>query len=94
MRLLVSALEDASKADSAVERILVDGPGGIAGKPRMLMLLGRKELALRELERLVAERDPLDVYIYVVPEFEPLWQEPGFQALLRRVGVPVSAPKP
>ncbi|MEZ5461225.1 tetratricopeptide repeat protein [Dokdonella sp.] len=94
MRLLIAAMQDDTLADNAVERILETGPGGVGGKPRMLMFLGRKELAMTELEKLFAAHDPLNVYLYAVPEFEPLWQEPRFQALLHQIGLSAAESAP
>ncbi|MCB1575918.1 MAG: hypothetical protein KDI81_00835, partial [Xanthomonadales bacterium] len=92
MRLVIAAMRDAALVDDAVRTILAEGPGGVSGKPRMLMLLGRKQLALQQLEALIAEGDPLDIYLYAIPEFEPLWKETRFQALLGKIGLPHRTP--
>jgi hypothetical protein len=54
----------------------------------MLAMLGENELALAELERLFAQHDPYRVYLYAIPEFDPLHQDPRFQALLNQIGLP------
>ena len=57
-------------------------------KPPMLAMLGRNDLALAELERMFAANDPLREFLYAIPQFEPLHQDPRFQALLRQVNLP------
>ena len=48
---------------------------------------GKKDQALKYLERAYAERSPLLMDIKVRPEFDSLRSDPRFTDLLRRVGV-------
>ena len=51
------------------------------------MGLGDRERALEWLNRAYDERDILLMHLNVTPFFDPLRQEPGFQDLLRRMGL-------
>jgi TolB-like protein/tetratricopeptide (TPR) repeat protein len=50
--------------------------------------VGNTEAALRSLERMVEGHDALSVWIMAESGFEALEDDPRFQALVRRVGVP------
>lgn len=54
--------------------------------------LQQKEEALNWLGKAYAERSAWMAYIKVEPELDVLRDEPRFQELLRRVGVPNSSP--
>ena len=84
----IAALRDHSRTDAAVTAIMASSLGGVVYKPPMLAMLGRNDLALTELERLFAANDPLREFLYAIPQFEPLHQDPRFQALLRQVNLP------
>jgi len=47
--------------------------------------LGMKSQALDDLERGVDEHSPNAIYLGLDPAFEPLHDEPRFQALMRRI---------
>jgi hypothetical protein len=49
--------------------------------------LGRKEQALRSLEKGYADHSMFMTLMKVDPEFDPLRSEPRFVALLRRMGL-------
>ena len=84
----IAAMKDPAKQPAAVRDIQARGQGGVIGKPILLALLGRNDLALAELERLFADKDPYRAFIYMVSSFEPLRPDPRFQALLRQVNLP------
>ncbi len=50
--------------------------------------LGQKDKAIALLEKGYAERDAYLTWLKVEPALDPLREEPGFQDLLRRVGLP------
>jgi len=52
---------------------------------------GEYDLVLTQLERLFAQKAPFREYAYVIPEFDPLHDNPRFQALLRQIGLPLDA---
>jgi TolB-like protein/Tfp pilus assembly protein PilF len=52
------------------------------------LFVGDTEAALRSLERMVEGHDAYSVWIIAVSEVENLGDDPRFQALVRRVGIP------
>ena len=54
--------------------------------------LGEHEQAIGWLQKAVEERDGLLMFLKVYPFFDPLRSDPRFQALLRRMNVPETAP--
>jgi len=84
----IAAMQDPLQKDAAVQEIMAHSPGGLIGKPSLLAMLGRNELALDELERLFRDHDPYCVFLNVIPAFDPLRQDPRFQALLRQIKLP------
>ncbi len=94
MRALAAAMKDPTLIEQTLSILMADGPGGVTGTARMLMLLGRNELALDQLERKFAERDPLNAYLYCITQFDPLSSDPRYQALLDQLGLPLSGAAP
>ena len=84
----IEAMQDSSRKEAAAQELIARGPTGVTGKARMLAMLGQYDLALNELEHLFAAHDPYRVYLYAIPEFDPLHQNPRFQALLKEIGLP------
>jgi len=91
---MIDAKQDPSKTAIAAQRILAHGPGGIVGKPFMLAVLGKDDLALTELERGFRARDPYRVFIYAAPQLNSLHANPRFQALLKQIGLPRAGNQP
>jgi hypothetical protein len=52
--------------------------------------LGNRAAALDELEQAEKSRPFNMIYVAADPVFRDLWAEPGFQALLKRLGLPAS----
>jgi tetratricopeptide (TPR) repeat protein len=57
-------------------------------------MAGDRGRALDWLEKAYAERDPHIPYISCYPIFDPLRAEPRFQALLRKMNLPLDSPPP
>ena len=89
MLSFIAGMRDSSRSAEAVEKITSTAFGGIGGKPLLFAMLGRHDLALGELERLFAAREPLREFLYAMPHLEPLYDNPRFQALLKQVGLPL-----
>ncbi len=87
---LAAAMKDPTLAEQTLSILRADGPGGVSGA-RMLIMLGRNDLALDELERLFAEHDPLNAYLYCMTQFDALSLDPRYQALLDQLGLPLAA---
>ena len=94
MQALAAAMKDPTLTEQTLGILRADGPGGVSGTPRMLMLLGRNDLALDQLERLFAEHDPLNAYLYCISEFDALSSDPRYQALLDQLGLPLPGATP
>ena len=94
MLSMIDGMQDPSKSDIAAQQILAHGPGGIVGRPFLLAMLGKNDLALSELERFFRARDPYRVFIYAAPQLDALHADPRFKALLKQIGLPRSGDKP
>ena len=77
-----------AEAEAAL-RALLEQPAGAPpyAVAELQASLGRDEEALLSLERAVEERAPAIVYLAVQPRFDRLRENPGFVALLRRLGL-------
>jgi hypothetical protein len=58
-----------------------------------LMALEEKEPAIAALTRAVAEGDPITVWLRRLPLFDPLRDDPAFQALIERMSFPSLSPR-
>jgi Tfp pilus assembly protein PilF len=85
---LIAALKDPAKKPAAIEQIMAHGGDSAIQKPALLARLGEYDMALAELERLFVIKAPFREYIYVVPQFESLRDNPRFKVLLREIGLP------
>jgi adenylate cyclase len=85
----IDALEDPALKASAVEMILADKrtAGGAMGKARMLMFLDEPELALDSLESAFEQGDPYAVHMKRMDLYDPLRDDPRFQALLAKMNL-------
>jgi hypothetical protein len=54
------------------------------------LAIGNIEWAIGLLERAMSEGDPLTVWLHLVPLFDPLRSEPGFQSLIKRMKLPAA----
>ena len=53
--------------------------------------LGDIDGAFRELDAAAAEHSIWVIYVEQFPELEPLWRDPRYAALLKRLGLPEHA---
>jgi len=56
------------------------------------MGLGDTESAIQALTRAVSEGDPLTVWLHLLPLFDPLRDNPAFQALIKRMNLTALRP--
>ena len=86
---VIDALENPALKQDAVALVLADtqAPDGSHGKALMLMFLGEPELALDSLEKGFEQGDPYAVYIKRMDLYEPLRDNPRFQALLTKMNM-------
>ena len=64
-----------------------DFENGVNGKARMLMFLGEPELAMDHLEMAMEIGDPYAVHLNRITVFDPLRDNPRFQALLKKMNL-------
>ena len=86
---VIDALEDPAKTDHAVE-LLLNSEGrqqGVMGDSAYFMLLDRPELALQSLEIGMNTRDAYNIHMNRVRLFDPLRDNPRFQAMLRKMNL-------
>jgi TolB-like protein len=81
----IDAVENPALKDRALELLYqrTDITDGTFGKALQFMLLGEQELAMASLEAGFKARDPLASYIVFMKIYDPLRDDPRFQALLR-----------
>jgi len=86
---VVDALQDPALKPDAVGLVLADGqtPDGASGKARMLMMLGESELAMDNLEKAFEKGDPYAVHMKRMNLYDPLRENPRFQALLTKMNM-------
>ncbi len=75
---ILNTLEERRKQEPISPYMLAD----------LYLYIGNKDRSLDWLEKAVEERDNWLVYLYADPLFDPLHNEPRFQAVLKRVGLP------
>jgi len=86
---VVDALENPALRANAVALVLKDNQTayGTMGKARMLMFLGEPELALDSLEKGFEEGDSYAVHMKRMDIYDPLRDNPRFQALLTKMNL-------
>jgi TolB-like protein len=86
---VIDALENPALTQKAVSLIQQDPNmlGGTFGKAMSLMLLGESGLALDNLEKAFAEGDPYAVHMNRMDLYDPLRENPRFQALLKKMNL-------
>jgi len=89
-----AALERARDFHHERLQALSDQPGGpgdknvyALGRAWEWAAVGEPDEAFRWLDRAVDRRDPWMVFLWVDRRFEPLWNDPRFQAVAERVGI-------
>ncbi len=92
VRLFNEGLTASRKGDTAgVQRALtaLDGDARLAQRGGLLFLVGKKDSAYALLHQAIAERDPdLLQVLNAMPPLYPFRQEPRYQELLSRMGMP------
>ena len=86
---LIDAVENPALKDKAIALLLADTnyPDGVMLKARMLMSLGEPELTMDSLERGFETGDPYAVHMKRMNTFDPLRENPRFQALLAKMNM-------
>jgi hypothetical protein len=86
---VIDALENPALTQKAVSLIQQDPVmlDGTFGKAMNLMLLGESGLALDNLEKAFAEGDPYAVHMNRMDLYDPLRENPRFQALLKKMNL-------
>jgi len=86
---VVDALENPALKATAVALVLADSnyPDGVTKKARLLMLLDEPELALDSLEKGFEEGDSYAVHMKRMNIYDPLRENPRFQALLTKMNM-------
>ncbi len=85
----IDAMENPALRAKTVELVLAESKfeNGVNGKARMLMFLGEPELAMDHLEMAMEVGDPYAVHLNRVSVFDPLRDNPRFQALLKKMNL-------
>jgi tetratricopeptide (TPR) repeat protein len=89
MLAVAAALRDPARKPAAIERIMKDDRNFVIAKPNHLAMLGAYDLALGELEREFDAQAPFRELANCLPSFNALRADPRFQALLKRINLPV-----
>jgi serine/threonine-protein kinase len=86
---VIDALENPALKERALALVLADTnyPDGSAHKGRLLMTLDEPELALESLERGFENGDPYAVHMKRMNIYDPLRDNPRFQALLAKMNM-------
>ncbi len=87
--LFIDAMTDSTKRTQAIKYLLdpEETPLGVYFRSMDLALLGEYDLALDALEESLAHGDPYATHINKITIFDPLHDNPRFQALLRQVNL-------
>ena len=86
---VVDALENPALKPRALKLLqsATDVPDGVLFKALYLMLLGEEDLALSNLELAFEKGDPYAVHVNRLTVYDPLRDEPRFQALLEKMNL-------
>jgi adenylate cyclase len=89
MLAVIDAVENPALNDIAVELLAQDESmeNGALQKSLMLMLLNEPELALDLLEKTFAEGDPYAMHMKRIGTFDPIRDNPRFQAMLKKMNM-------
>jgi TolB-like protein len=85
---VINALENPELTDQALKQLMQNNsyPGGV-GKAEVLMLLNQPGLAMDELEQSFSKGDAYAVHMNRMESFDPLRDNPRFQALLAKMNL-------
>jgi TolB-like protein len=86
---IIDALENPELVNVALEQLMQDStyPNGVTGKAHVLMLLNEHEMAMENLEKAFAEGDAYAAHLNRMELFDPLRDNPRFQALLAKMNL-------
>ena len=86
---IIDAMENPELVKVVVEQLMQDNtfPSGATGKAHVLMLLNEHEMAMENLEKAFAEGDAYAAHLNRMDVFDPLRDDPRFQALLAKMNL-------
>jgi hypothetical protein len=86
---IIDAVENPEMGGVALELLMQDNgfPSGATGKAFSLMLLNKHEMALDDLEKAFAEGDAYAVHLNRISVYDPVRDNPRFQALLAKMNL-------
>jgi eukaryotic-like serine/threonine-protein kinase len=80
-----------ANADFVASRVKTTGRGNPFGVAGAYAEAGERDLAFEWLERAYAERTPQLLHVVAFPDFDDLREDPRYEDLIRRIGIPIAS---